>query len=148
MDEKKYKPFKSVLFNYINKKIKNYDEPTRKGRVPTLGQPIGLSRKKYAATLWLLAGLEIKVIAENVGVSAGLLRKWKTEDVFKKQIKENENEIAEYHCQYLKEVRVRYDIVKKAISVPTKENVKNALIILEMLKNDYRFLCLEVKNYG
>lgn len=72
---------KTLLENFIDKRIRSYVEPEREGT--PRGESIGLSSKKYLATLLMLRDLKLKDIAAQVGVSYGLLRKWTTEKQFK-----------------------------------------------------------------
>lgn len=85
----------TLLQKFINEKIDNYVEPERKGTPK--GDPIGFSKVKYEASLAMLYNYSQKWIAENLGVSYGLLRKWNTEENFKKLI---ENHMAEFARLY------------------------------------------------
>jgi hypothetical protein len=64
---------------------------------------VGLSKKKHLVALWCLSSLELKEIARNVGVSYGLLRKWRTEGLFKETIKKLVDEFVQTVIGYLKE---------------------------------------------
>ena len=92
----------ALLVGFVNEKLDNYEEPQRKG-TPS-GQPIGFSRKKYTASLWLLTSANTKDIARSVRVSEALLRKWKIENAFKEKIAQNEIEFDKYHWQYIKKL--------------------------------------------
>jgi len=70
----------TLLEKFLNEKLKNYMEPQRKGTPK--GEPIGFSKQKYQATLLLMADMKQKDIAELIGVSYGLLRRWRTEKKF------------------------------------------------------------------
>ncbi len=74
----------TLLETYIVKKIRQYKEPSRQGTPK--GDPVGFMRPKYAAALWCLYDVPLKVVAEKAGVSEGLIRKWRTERNFKDAI--------------------------------------------------------------
>lgn len=77
---------------YLADKLRNYDVPERLGSVR--GEPLGLSLEKYRATFYFVFKVQIKDIAEHLGISYGLLRKWRTEDEFKKVMDINIREYA------------------------------------------------------
>jgi hypothetical protein len=81
-----------LLSRFLREKEKNYHEPTRRGT--PRGEAIGLSLKKYRATLSCLTSNDLIAISKELGVSYGLLRKWRTEPGFKKQIEELIQEFA------------------------------------------------------
>lgn len=69
------------LAELIKQKVDAYEEPTRRG-VPK-GDPIGMSKKKYFACYLMCLPLKRKQIAEVVGTSYDVMRKWCSEDDFK-----------------------------------------------------------------
>lgn len=81
---------KSFLDSFFMEKIKNYQEPQRKGTPK--GEPIGLSAQKYYAALLMLKDVPIKELSKSVRASYGLLRKWRTEKPFKEQITQIESD--------------------------------------------------------
>lgn len=83
--------YSTILTEFITKKINTYKEPQRKGTPK--GKPVGFSKLKYAATLFMLLKYNQKKIAQMLGISFGLLRKWNTEEPFVKQVMA--------HCQEL-----------------------------------------------
>jgi hypothetical protein len=91
-----------MLTDFINSAISKYVEPSRKGT--PRGEIIGFTKKKYAAALLLLTDLQTEYIAKRISVSQALLRKWKTEEVFKKQVLKNEQEFVEYHQRKFNEL--------------------------------------------
>lgn len=91
----------TTLEKFIREKLDNYVEPQREGTPK--GEPIGLSLVKYKASLLLMASRKQKEIAEEVGVSYGLLRKWKTEQDFIKIVDEHVNEFSELRIKLLSE---------------------------------------------
>ena len=78
---------KGLLLQFIKEKEKNYLEPTRKGT--PRGEIIGFSLRKYKATLLMLTSMNLMQLSKRLGVSYGLLRKWRTEPLFKKQIEDH-----------------------------------------------------------
>jgi len=113
--KKKVKIEKEFLSNFIKNRIAKYDEPTRKGTAK--GCIVGLSKKKYSATLWLLTNLTIDEIAKKVGVSQGLLRKWKTEDQFKEKTWQHQDDYLLYHKNKRDEL---YAILQDYFSNPVR----------------------------
>lgn len=73
----KKEPF---LEKFITDKTKSYVEPSRIG--VRKGDVIGLSRAKYKAALYMLYRNSVQEIASELGISYGLLRKWRTEKLF------------------------------------------------------------------
>ena len=90
----------TFLDKFIIEKIKQYREPQRKGT--PRGVEIGLSLRKYSAAGWSLKNISLKELAEKVGVSYGLLRKWKTEKAFKEQIAELQSEFITHLSKHLR----------------------------------------------
>src|SRR5262249_20702814 len=76
-----------MLDEFIRHKLATYHEPSRRGTPK--GEKIGFGRQKYHAALRLMNSADIKEVGEDVGVSEGLLGKWKTDDEFKTQIERN-----------------------------------------------------------
>jgi len=74
---------KTILEEFIDASLKNHEEPARKGTPK--GHQIGVSKVKlHAALLTTLFSHDMVQAAEAAGVSYGLLRKWKTEEGFKR----------------------------------------------------------------
>lgn len=73
----KKEPF---LEKFITDKVKSYVEPSRTGTKK--GDVIGLSKAKYKAALYMMYGNSVQEIASELGISYGLLRKWRTEKLF------------------------------------------------------------------
>ncbi len=88
----------TLLVSFIREKLDHYVEPTREGTPK--GEPIGLSRVKYEASLFCLYDLQarhkegLKAVAKTLKISYGLLRKWRTEEGFKKAIQEHVEEFS------------------------------------------------------
>jgi hypothetical protein len=72
---------KTLLAKFIAKKINSYVEPRTRG--PSRGNIIGLSKRKYSATLFCITNIDLMQVATELNVSYGLLRKWRTEEKFK-----------------------------------------------------------------
>jgi hypothetical protein len=92
----------SLLEDFVSKKSRSYVEPRREGTPK--GSPIGLSKQKYLATLAFLYDPKpkgMKKIAQALKVSYGLLRKWSTEEQFKKQAWQHYGEFSEVFWNYL-----------------------------------------------
>jgi|GEM_PF-1928144 len=87
----------TLLRQFIQERIRSYREPTREGT--PRGENIGFPVAKYGATLYGLTRIKQKEIAEWLGVSHGLLRKWRTEEPFKL--------MADKHCHDFAELFVR-----------------------------------------
>jgi hypothetical protein len=88
----------TFLEKFINEKLNSYVEPQRKGT--PRGEPIGFSKQKYQATLLLMFDMKQQDIAELIGVSYGLLRRWRTEKKFL--------ELTEKHCNEFRERIMAY----------------------------------------
>jgi hypothetical protein len=72
----------NLLRNFIKDRMHAYQEPTREGTAR--GEAVGFSRDKYrAALLSALTGLSQKSIADELGISYGVIRKWHVESDFK-----------------------------------------------------------------
>jgi hypothetical protein len=105
---------KGLLLRFLREKEKNYREPTRRGT--PRGEAIGLSSKKYRATLLSLTSMDLISISKELGVSYGLLRKWRTEPGFKKHIEELIQEFAPLFIEcLLKKWAVRDEEFAKSI---------------------------------
>lgn len=98
MDKIKTEGNRGLLFDYLDKKVKQYVEPTREGT--PRGEAIGLSATKYLATILALTNHPQKTIAAELKISHGLLRKWHTEDQFK--------EMVDKHCREFSELLIKY----------------------------------------
>jgi hypothetical protein len=78
----------NLLRNFIRDRMHAYQEPTREGTAR--GEAVGFSRGKYhAALLSALTGLSQKSIADDLGISYGVVRKWHVESDFKDAMSAN-----------------------------------------------------------
>ena len=87
------------LAKFIDSKLKEYVEPTRMGTPK--GEAVGFSLTKYQATLFtlresLLDNEDLKAQARKLGISYGLLRKWRSEQSFKDLVSQHEKEFITY----------------------------------------------------
>jgi hypothetical protein len=112
-DPKKLIEPKGLLSRFIKEKAGNYSEPIRRGT--PRGEVIGFSSKKYAASLLILTSSDLKLLSQKLGISYGLLRKWRTEGLFKKQIEEHEREFAAIFIDHLLEKWIKEDEDIKSI---------------------------------
>jgi HD-like signal output (HDOD) protein len=99
-----------ILEQFIEEKTKSYTEPQRKG-VPK-GDPIGFSLIKYKATLHMLEEKKMKEVADDIGVSYTVLRRWNTETEFGEMIDKHKKEFVDFFHKK----RVAKDIPIKEIS--------------------------------
>jgi hypothetical protein len=83
----------TLLQAFIEEKLTSYVEPERKGTAK--GDPIGLSKVKYEAGLYMLTRMTYKEIAEQLNVSHNVVLKWRTETLFMSTLDKHTNEFAE-----------------------------------------------------
>ena len=91
----------TLLESFIEQKAKAYAEPSRRGM--SKGQRIGFSKKKYLATLYMLTADKQITMAMELGISYGLLRKWKTEESFMAMVRKHCREFADIFVKYVLE---------------------------------------------
>jgi len=130
------------LESFINKKIKNYVPPEKKG-VPR-GEPIGFPREKYYASLLLLHTDSLKDIAKKVNSPYGSLRNWKAEGEF--------NEMVHRHAtEFIKSFRKSIEIRAKKQYEKVNNLFKNPLILgienFPLAKSDVKEL-QDIKNFS
>ena len=92
----------ALLTGFINKRHHQYEEPERKGT--PRGEPIGYSQVKFLATLLVMTSMNKKEIADYLGISFTLMRKWSSEKPFKAMVERNINDFISVFRQQL-EVR-------------------------------------------
>lgn len=87
-----------VFKEWVTSRMASYQEPTREGTPK--GSPIGFSQNKYyAANLMALYNRGLFSLAElsrEAGTSHALIRKWRTEQEFKKIAQESFNAFMEF----------------------------------------------------
>lgn len=110
--------------SFIKRKLKAYDEPQREGS--RRGEPIGASTKKYYAAMLVLTDMSLEEIADEVGVSHGTVRNWKSDEEFKKLTVELAESFVGY---YMSQIRwfcfKKYADGRQPVS---SEEVKDALL--------------------
>src|SRR4030095_9560911 len=87
--------FAERLSKFIASKLAEYVEPSKKGTPK--GEAVGFSLTKYQATLFtlresLIDNEDLKAQAKKLGISYGLLRKWRSEEKFKEVVSQHEKE--------------------------------------------------------
>ena len=134
-----------LLQKYVDKKIANYVEPSRLGTPK--GDPIGFSKDKYSATLYMLYHLPLKAIAKNYNFSYGLLRKWRTEDSFMALFKQ--------HCRDFASLFIERHLIARAnaIAPMIDEEIRSTPIdkvgtLLPRAIVEYDTAFLELKYYS
>lgn len=88
----KDKRAEGLLSRFMDDRLKNYVAPSRKG-VPR-GEPIGFSEAKHKGVLLSLTSIDLDKQAEMLGVSYGLLRKWRSENRFFGEVERYATEFA------------------------------------------------------
>jgi hypothetical protein len=85
---------------FMNSRLAEYVEPTKKGTPK--GEAVGFSRTKYKATLYTFRERvldntqDMKAQAKELGISYGLLRKWRSDQNFKALVSQHEKEFITY----------------------------------------------------
>ncbi len=106
------------LSQFIYEKGFSYEEPQRIGT--SKGDPIGFSKNKYLASLYMLTNYKKKDIAKELKISYGLLRKWGTEKEFKEMVMSHYTEFISILSVYIfKIIAFKYianeELIKKAV---------------------------------
>jgi hypothetical protein len=94
-----FRGLSAKLARFIDGKLKEYVEPTRMGTPK--GEAVGFSLTKYQATLFtlresLLDNEDLKAQARKLGISYGLLRKWRSEQSFMDLVSQHEKEFVNH----------------------------------------------------
>lgn len=119
----------TFLARFIAEKGETYREPERKGTPK--GDFIGFSLKKYRASLLSLLNMPLGELAQQVGVSYGLLRKWRTEERFMDQLEKHERDFVDMLLQRLKSRAERQDtLMDNHLARPLQEVAKTPPPIL------------------
>jgi hypothetical protein len=117
------------LADFLKEKAQSYAEPTRAGT--PRGERVGLSAAKYAATLLALTSSDLKHQAKTLGVSYGLLRKWRTEAAFTEQVDGHAREFVERFFQ-----RAREQVDESQVEIPLSPSAAIAVAQNMRLKNE------------
>ena len=97
-------------------KLAGYVEPKKKGTPK--GDPVGFSLAKYKATLYafrdrvLPENQDLATQAKQLGVSYGVLKKWRSEEKFKEMVSQHERE---FTSRVLGSSVVRQAVLKGAV---------------------------------
>lgn len=91
----------SIINDFVEENVKEHMEPQRKGTPK--GDSIGFSLKKNKAALLSLTYFKQSTIAETMGVSHALIRKWHTEDDFLRTIDKLCKEFADRYLDIILE---------------------------------------------
>src|SRR5215813_4535550 len=91
----------SFFADFLREKARNYVAPTRLGT--PRGEAVGLFEQKYAGTLLALTNEDVKKQAQILGVSYGVLRKWRTEEEFQKTVDKHCGEFVDRFFQHIKD---------------------------------------------
>lgn len=111
----------TFLDRFIEEKLHAYEEPHRRGTPK--GEPVGLSKTKYHASLLMLTNKKQKEIAKDIGISHSLLRKWNTEQAFKSVV---ENHYADFarRCIYEVDPRIKaMDMLSSSLIHPLPQTI-------------------------
>lgn len=122
----------TLLEKFIQDKLDGYTEPDRRGTPK--GEPIGLSKIKYHASL--LCGFTnepLKEIARKLKTSYGVLRNWKLEDEFNSMVKNNLNSFGVAYRERLDERRTQLKPVMTELSNAGDLDILNAKRFLNSL---------------
>ena len=104
-----------MLTEFIKAKITGYQEPERSGT--RRGDPIGLSLVKFEAALLSLTSMRQQLVARIVGVSYGVLRVWRTEDLYKKTIRTLTREFADAYVYQLISATMKSSSYEEGVGV-------------------------------
>jgi hypothetical protein len=118
-----------VLGGFIRGRRDTYTEPSRAGTPK--GERIGLSGSKYQATLLALTNVPLAKVAGMAHVSYGLLKKWRTEEEFQRQV--------EKHVHDFLDEPYLVALVVSAVEDHRKSEAQGRLPIEELAKADEAF---------
>lgn len=104
----------SIIYKFFEEKSNNYKEPQRKGT--SRGEPVGFSRVKYNASLLIITRTKRKEIAEGLGISYALLRKWNSEKAFKAMVLNNCTEFTGILVKQINEFADQFDLYTRHIT--------------------------------
>jgi hypothetical protein len=114
----------TFLQKFIKEKIATHEEPQRKGTPK--GDAIGLSLPKFKSVLLCLTNAKIKDQAEILGVSYGVLRKWRWEKNYLVAIKRIYQEFVILFEKHIFEMASKY------------QQGENWQLSLDEVKDDFR----------
>jgi len=91
----------SLLEQFIKEKVEHYNEPSRMGTPK--GEPIGFSRRKYAAAVACISDKYMYEIADQFNVNYKVLRNWHIETRFQAETDRAAIEGAEFISKWINE---------------------------------------------
>lgn len=77
----------SLFYKFLQRRINSFPMPRRRGTPK--GQRIGFPREKYVATVYACYHLDLRYVAKRIGISYGVLRKWRTEEGFSQAVRDH-----------------------------------------------------------
>lgn len=116
----------TLLESFVERKIKTYSEPSRRGGMR--GEPIGFSKKKYLATLYMLTADKQITKAMELGISYGLLRKWNTENAFRDLAGKHRREFADTFVRHILERHAHRESAHDGLSDKPMSVVSSSLL--------------------
>lgn len=119
-----------LLSAFVEKQLASHVPPERRGVAK--GDSIGLSRVKFETSLAMLTTLPHKFISDEIGPSVSLIRKWRCEDRFKKQIRRAERDFAMYVVNAVKQLNdINLGYLAMYYDLPEKENYTAMIDLFE-----------------
>ncbi len=106
----------TLLQRFIQGRIEGYEEPQRRGTPK--GDKIGFPLPKYAAAVLSLTNFGQKEIAARVGVSYGVLLKWRTEEAFKHETDTHVRDFVGKLLGYIEEAEKRLEPLGSGFKQP------------------------------
>jgi hypothetical protein len=113
----------TFLQKFIKEKIATHEEPERKGTPK--GDAIGLSLPKFKSVLLCLTNAKIKDQAEILGVSYGVLRKWRWEKNYLVAIKRIYQEFVMSFEKHIFEMASKYRIYNAGLLATIINDLKS-----------------------
>tara|TARA_B100001964_G_C14216260_1_gene592959 strand:+ start:195 stop:1007 length:813 start_codon:yes stop_codon:yes gene_type:complete len=147
----KFYYYKTLLGKFIKDKSSEYIEPSRKGTPK--GEPIGYSRVKYISSLVMLLSYKQESLAEHIGITYQMMRKWAGEDKFKNEVERNCKEFAQIFVKHLsKEIDFQNKALGERIATTKIKDMDKIHSIIRLAEyDDYSFFSLflrqQIKKY-
>jgi len=118
--EAKTREFQRILSKWIRQRIKEREYVPIFHEAPSVYVwNIYINPRKFSATLYSLKNMKVREQAAELGISYGVLRKWRTELAFKEWINRHEHDFLEYIDDY--ELKNKH---KKNLYDPYKDRVR------------------------
>lgn len=148
--------------SWIDSETKDYRDPKREG-IPK-GDPIGLSKTKYQTALYHVLyplTFKLKDIAASTGISVGVLKVWRTQDLFKKAVADGQKKLGKLiarsietilqkeEIETLKSSRSRSDLEDPESSVGDRDITHTEIgDTVIFLKSELGPICDYLKHHG